>query len=142
MKHYEPPLSVEPFPENSWQATTVLAPGVRGFTYAWGDIIFIPFIMANREGDGDVGRFLDSLSYRCVIQSVTSDRLRGMLERRGFIKTIVQGDNFWVRGRHLAKQHAVENVRVNLALDMYSSLAHDRIRSKDDPPLIPGETKS
>ena len=93
----EPPISPGPMPCHAWPPRTQIAPGVRGFTYRQGEDIVIPFIVAEKEGAGDVGRFLDSLSPRCVIVSVTSSRLRGMLVRRGFRKHIVGDNDEWRR---------------------------------------------
>ena len=78
-----------------------LAPGVRGYAIEENGKIYIPLIIAEQEGSGVVGRFLDSLTPRCVIPTVTSVRLRGMLERRGWKCTEEEamGDVFdvWVR---------------------------------------------
>ena len=95
LQSYEPPISTHPFPERAWHQTTQLAPGVRGFTFEKEGLIFIPLIVAEREGSGDVGRFLDRLSARCVIIDVTSPRLEGILTRRGYRNVI---DDWWVRG--------------------------------------------
>lgn len=65
-----------------------LAPGVRGFAFRLGDMVCIPMIVAEREGSGDVGRFLDVLSPRCVIVGVTSPRLTAMLVRRGYVREL------------------------------------------------------
>jgi hypothetical protein len=92
---YEPPISRGDFPYHAWHPKTRLAPGVHGFTYRKGNEIYIPLIVADVEGSGDVGRFLDKLSSRCVIESVTSARLRGMLVRRGFRSP--GGKNEWRR---------------------------------------------
>jgi hypothetical protein len=81
--HYEPPLSKEGSPLIPGQEG-LLAPGVRGYAILADGKICIPLIIAEREGSGDVGRFLDSLSPRCVVPNVTSPRLAGMLMRRGF----------------------------------------------------------
>ena len=63
-----------------------LAPGVTGYTREWNDSLYIPYIRADREGNGDVGRYLDSLptDRRVVVPCVISKRLEGMLKRRGF----------------------------------------------------------
>lgn len=37
-----------------------------------------------KRGNGDVGRFLDSLSRRCVVVNVCNARLAAMLKRRGW----------------------------------------------------------
>jgi hypothetical protein len=77
---YEPPISTHPFPKNAWSPHTKLAPGVWGFTFEREGIIFIPLIVAECQGSGEVGTFLDRLTSRCVIIDVTSSRLQGMLE--------------------------------------------------------------
>ncbi len=63
-----------------------MAPGVRAHVFDMPQGIYIPMIIAEREGAGDVGRYLDSLpkDRRVVFPTVISARLRGMLERRGF----------------------------------------------------------
>jgi hypothetical protein len=63
-----------------------LAPGVLGYTVEADGVLYIPVIMAEEEGSGDVGRYLDSLPRDRTVKvpGVQSDRLRGMLERRGF----------------------------------------------------------
>lgn len=65
----------------------LLAPGVRGYAIEGEDgSVYIPLVIAEREGSGDVGRFLDSLdpSVNWKFTSVISLRLAGMLERRGY----------------------------------------------------------
>lgn len=85
----------------------LLAPGVRGCAYERGGRIEIPIMLAEREGSGDVGRFLDSLSPRCVIHCVISNRLVGMLLRRGWRETIEQIDgedvDVWVHPKAPAR---------------------------------------
>lgn len=63
-----------------------LEDGVRGAVFDREDGLWIPLIRAEEPGSGDVGRFLDGLprDRRIVFPNVLSDRLRGMLERRGF----------------------------------------------------------
>lgn len=80
---YEPPC-IEEGSEIVFGQESILAPGVSGYAIHSDGTVFIPLISADKEGSGDVGRFLDSLSPRCVIPNVTSNRLKGMLERRGF----------------------------------------------------------
>ena len=80
---YEPPLT-DPSVLRECLLNGALAPGVTGVALASDKYIYIPSIFAEREGSGDVGRFLDSLSPRCLIVLVTSDKLRGMLVRRGW----------------------------------------------------------
>ena len=80
---YEPPLSkngeiLTPGAEPE------IWPGVRGYAVEHSGRIFIPAVAAENEGSGDVGRFLDAVSERCVFPNVMSARLRGMLRRRGF----------------------------------------------------------
>lgn len=65
----------------------LLAPGVRGYAIEGKDgPVYIPLVTAEKEGSGNVGRFLDSLDPAVVwkFPSVISPRLRGMLERRGY----------------------------------------------------------
>jgi hypothetical protein len=94
---YEPPISTHPMPSKAWHQTTELAPGVRGFTFKKNGVIFIPLIVAVKEGSGDVGRFLDRLSSRCIIVDVTSTRLEGMLIRRGYKKIDIGKNDYWSR---------------------------------------------
>lgn len=75
----------------------LLAPGVRGYAVETEGRIWIPVIYAEREGAGDVGRFLDSLSPRCIVPTVTSPRLMGMLARRGFVPTFTADCEYWQR---------------------------------------------
>jgi hypothetical protein len=77
-----------------------LAVGVRGYAIKEGEVIYIPLICAEKEGSGDVGRFLDSLSPRCVVPNVTSPRLRGMLERRGWTSEHDGEVDIWKRVTH------------------------------------------
>jgi|GEM_PF-4533842 len=88
-RSYEPPTCPKTA-EKSWTATIQLAPGVRGFAYEENGEIFVPLIVAEAEGSGDVGRFLDALAPMCVVTNVTSEMLRGMLRRRGFQRTYNQ----------------------------------------------------
>lgn len=96
---YEPPLS-----ENGTLLKDLgkLAPGVLGYAVLHEGRIYIPVIKSAKEGNGDVGRFLDSLSPRCVVANVTSSRLRGMLERRGWRETTEETPDgpcdVWVKG--------------------------------------------
>ena len=64
-----------------------LAPGVIGYSVETEKGLYIPMISAVSEGSGEVGTFLDSLPVdrRVVFSSVLSARLKGMLERRGFV---------------------------------------------------------
>ena len=99
MQHgnYEPPLSVEGSPCLPGQEE-LLAPGVRGYALvSETGKINIPMIIAEIEGSGDVGRFLDSLSSRCVIPNVISLRLMLMLFRRGFAPRFDGEIDFWER---------------------------------------------
>jgi len=70
--------------------TVPVAPGVR----AWikddgppGEMLLLG-VLAEVEGSGDVGRWLDALprDRKVAVPNVTSERLAGMLERRGFRK--------------------------------------------------------
>lgn len=68
--------------------TDRLAPGVLGYSLDTPTGIYIGVISADTPGSGDVGRYLDSLPHdrRVVVPNVLSDRLAGMLERRGFVR--------------------------------------------------------
>jgi hypothetical protein len=74
----------------------MLAPGVRGVLFDTAEGIYIPFIVAEREGSGDVGRYLDSLprDRRVVFPTVISRRLAGMLARRGFREAVDYSEEF------------------------------------------------
>ena len=84
----------------------LLAPGVRGYAVESGGKICIPLIMAVSEGSGDVGRFLDSLSPRCVVPNVTSPRLMGMLIRRGWVPTFTNECDVWIQPSPPAQEAA------------------------------------
>lgn len=89
---YEPPLTEGINSDaRSWGIGREpdLYDGVLGLAYRDGDKIRIPLIIAEREGSGKVGEFLDRLTPRCVIVCVTSERLEGMLKRRGFKRSDV-----------------------------------------------------
>ncbi len=68
----------------------ILGLGVRGYIVEEHDAIYIPLIIADKPGNGDVGRYLDSLSRSRTIRipNVLNPILEGMLERRGFCLTI------------------------------------------------------
>lgn len=97
-EYYEPPVAEHCDEEAYHVANMQLAPGVIGCAAEINGEIIIPMIVAEKKGNGDVGRFLDSLSPRCVIQSVCSERLKGMLLRRGFQPVFLPGgDDQWRR---------------------------------------------
>lgn len=83
-----------------------LAPGVLGYAVETDEALFVPAIMAERPGRGDVGRFLDSLPRDRTVKvpAVLSPRLAGMLDRRGFKRKVEWAAEFaeyvevWVRG--------------------------------------------
>src|ERR1700734_973626 len=79
--YFEPPLSESGSPLDF---NSLLTSKIHGYAIEENGLIYIPLMMSLEEGKGHVGRFLDSLSPRCVIPNVTSARLRGMLERRGW----------------------------------------------------------
>ena len=82
MVNYEPPTKKEGAPLGF--DLEVIAPGVRGYAIESEGKIYIPFIMAERPGNGDMGRFVDSLSDRCVFVNVLSSTLMKMLIKRGW----------------------------------------------------------
>jgi hypothetical protein len=63
-----------------------LAPGVFGYATETDRGLYVGWIAAEREGSGDVGRYLDQLprDRRVVFPTILSLRLAGMLLRRGF----------------------------------------------------------
>jgi hypothetical protein len=63
-----------------------LAKGVRGFLLDLPDKVVVTALHAETEGSGDVGRFLDWLPHntKVTFPNVLSERLAGMLIRRGF----------------------------------------------------------
>lgn len=91
--NYEP----KTIPNGSTADVYELAPGVVGYAVEHQGAVYIPVIMARKEGSGDVGRFLDSLSARCRIANVTSPKLAGMLGRRGWRVEIEEGCDVWRR---------------------------------------------
>lgn len=64
-----------------------LGDGVRGYSVDTPDGLYIPYIAAEIEGDGRVGKYLDALprDRRVVFPTILSTRLAGMLARRGFV---------------------------------------------------------
>lgn len=83
-KEYEPPTVSQPYEGNPY----LLAEGVIGVAIESEGTIYIPYIEAIQRGNGDVGRFISSLSSRCVFTTVTSLRLEEMLKRRGWVLSI------------------------------------------------------
>lgn len=82
-----------------------LAPGVLGYTCDTPDGLYVPFISAEQPGNGDVSRYLDSLTRerRVVSPNVISKRLAEMLIRRGFTPVVEEAEGFgpvdvWERG--------------------------------------------
>lgn len=64
-----------------------IAPGVAGNQVNVDGETWFPFIAAVEPGNGDVGRWLDSLvGEKVIIPNVVSDELKGMLLRRGWTK--------------------------------------------------------
>ena len=74
----------------------LIAPGVRGDVHDTPAGLYIPIIFAEREGGGDVGRYLDALprDRRVVFPCVISVRLAGMLVRRGFAPAFDHSEDF------------------------------------------------
>ena len=76
------------FPPFMGQRLVQLAPGVQGITRRDPKgVLVIVLVVAELEGAGDVGRYLDSLPLTepVIVEACTSPRLAGMLERRGFV---------------------------------------------------------
>jgi len=60
-----------------------LAAGVKGYAMRNDEgLVYIPMIEATQPGEGDVGRFLDSLSPKCRIPNVINKKLMMMILRR------------------------------------------------------------
>jgi len=81
---------VEPVPYFIW-------PGVNGRAYASGPYVVLWIIEAVEEGSGDVGRMLDRLDGSVIISNVSNPRLRGMLERRKWFRSEIEGCDIWYR---------------------------------------------
>lgn len=83
----------------------VLAPGVHGKRFETPNGTYFPIVYAAQAGAGDVGRFLDGLPPDQVMKfpCVVSSRLQGMLQRRGFRRTLERHEeageyvDVWVR---------------------------------------------
>ena len=73
----------------SFMELDLLAKGVEGYTMENNDTLYIPLIHSRVPGDGNVGRYIDSLprDRRVVFPTVVNAVLAGMLERRGFTLT-------------------------------------------------------
>lgn len=68
-----------------------LAPGVMGYTVDKADALYVPMIIATKPGNGDVGRYLDTLptDRKVIVPNVMNPILMGMLDRRGFVPSEV-----------------------------------------------------
>ena len=78
-------------PRSCRERSTPLARGVRGLVIQRDDHLEIRSILAtNPRQPGAVGRYLDGLAHdrSIVVPAVVSDRLAGMLERRGFVRQL------------------------------------------------------
>lgn len=73
------------------QKLPYIGPGVHGHMVEQGNVTYIPMIVAHTPGSGEVGRWLSSLAQERTwkIPCVISQRLRGMLTRRGW-ETIIE----------------------------------------------------
>jgi hypothetical protein len=80
-----------------------LAPGVRGYSVDVDGELYIPLVIAEKPGNGDVGRFLNSLPVDKIVKfpNVLNRRLAGMLHRRGFVTHVEDSElglvKVWVR---------------------------------------------
>lgn len=64
-----------------------IGPDVMGYTVDLAERgLYVPLVEATNPGNGDVGRFIDSLptDRRIVFPNVISAKLEGMLRRRGY----------------------------------------------------------
>ena len=83
------PLVACPFPPFMGQDLQPLAAGVWGLTRDDPDgSLVVVMIVAEQEGTGAVGKYLDALPVdrRVIVEACISLRLAGMLERRGFVE--------------------------------------------------------
>jgi hypothetical protein len=73
-----------------------LAPGVRGYTVEHEGAVYVPVVIADKPGSGDVGRWLDSLDPKKTwkFPTVLSPVLEGMLKRRGFTQALEWSPEF------------------------------------------------
>ncbi len=73
-----------------------IAPGVHGVVIEEDSTLWIPVIWAQNEGNGDVGRFLDTLPRDKTVRfpNVIHGKLAVMLARREFHKTEVWSPEF------------------------------------------------
>lgn len=78
----------DPWAPHTWPMPPPrLAPGVRGIVREEPHQVVVGFLLATNPGNGDVGRYLDQLQRRAkavVVVECMSERLQGMLQRRGF----------------------------------------------------------
>ena len=81
MRNYEPPAHPEPLNN---QRLYELYPGVKGYAQSLDGEIHILMIWG--QGVGSVGKMLDELSPRCRVVNVLNPRMKGMLERRGWVQ--------------------------------------------------------
>jgi len=65
--------------------TYELGPGIKGYAVEDEGLIYIPLVSADNPGQGDMGRFIDSLDSNCVFSAVFSQKLQGMLVRRMWV---------------------------------------------------------
>lgn len=74
----------------------LIAPGVAGYGVQTKEAIYFPVIEALHPGNGDVGRWLDSLPTDRTIRipDVLNPKLRGMLERRGYVPVFEYAEEF------------------------------------------------
>ena len=74
--------------ENMRAQAVPIAQGVLGILFRdpHDGALIVNYVWAEREGAGDVGRWLDALPAELTVRviAVTSDRLAGMLARRGY----------------------------------------------------------
>lgn len=73
-----------------------ISPGVLGYTMEFEGATYIPLIEPLHPGQGDVGRFLDSLDpiQTWKVPTVVNGVLAGMLLRRGWVLTIEHSPEF------------------------------------------------
>jgi hypothetical protein len=87
-----------------------LAPGVLGYTAEVGPALLVPLVIAEKEGSGDVGRYLDSLprDRPVIFPNVINERLAGMLERRGFRRGFLKAPDVEAVDAYIREPQEVE----------------------------------
>jgi hypothetical protein len=71
-----------------------LGPGITGYKIEYRGATYYPLLISREEGKCHMRAFLDSLRGPVKVPCVTSDVLRGMLDRRGYVRTLEVEERF------------------------------------------------